>query len=138
MTLEDNACRQRPDLDREIGPRQSRPQIGVRRTAAPTVADRLLRAAKAFLLGTVVVLGHRVAGRLARRPTSLDERILVAARPRRQRPLPAAIGARTALPAFLAAEIGQHMGVGPVRQSGFGPTLVVAAMTAYIGHGVDR
>ena len=48
---------QRAGHDREVGPRQGRPQIGVRGAAAVAVSHRHLPGAEAFLLGAVVVGG---------------------------------------------------------------------------------
>src|SRR5271169_4301784 len=109
MALEQDLCRQRICLDLEIWPGPRRFQISDRRAAAAAIADRLLRAAEPLLLRAIVILGHRVAGTPAGRQIGLDERVLVACSARRQRPVAAAIGARSTLPRFLAAEIGQHI-----------------------------
>ena len=111
MAFDQHPFRQRIDDDFEIWPGQRRPQIGDGRAAAAPVADRLLRAAEPLLLRAVVVFGHRVAGCFGSRQIGVDERVAIARRPRRQRPVAAAIGAGSAFPGFLAAEIGQHMRV---------------------------
>ena len=137
-TLEQDARRQRAHDDFEIGPGQRRTQIGDRGAAAPPVADRHLRAAEALLLRAVVILGQPVPGRRTRRHIGVDQRVGIARQPHRQRPIAAAIGAGAALPAFLTAEIGKHMGVRPGVEPVRRPSLVVAAMAAHIDHGVDR
>ena len=101
--LEHDPGRQRAGLDREPGARQGRPQIGHRRAAPPSVADRLLAAGEAFLAGAVVVVGCRVPGRRAGRREGLDQRIgemralrrqrAAARRDIRWRPLPSFPGA---------------------------------------------
>src|SRR5262249_7257764 len=55
-----------------------------------------------------------------------------------ERAVAAAIGAGAALPGFLLAEIGKRVRVGPGRQAARRPAVVVAAVAARIGHGVDR
>src|SRR4029077_19850524 len=55
-----------------------------------------------------------------------------------QGPVAAAIVAGAALPGFLAAEIGQDIGVGPAGEPRGGPAVVVALVAADIGHRVDR
>jgi hypothetical protein len=91
MAFEENAGCERFDLDREVGPGQRRSEIGHGGTASTPVADGLLRASEPLLLRPIVVLGHRVTGHLAGRQIGLDERVLVARRPRRQRAVTAAI-----------------------------------------------
>src|ERR1700721_1763071 len=54
-----------------------------------------------------------------------------------QRSLAAAVLVGAAGPGFLAPEIWEHMGVGPVFQAALGPPVVVGAVSANIGHRVD-
>ena len=136
--VEDDFRRQRIGLDRELRPLQRRPQIGVGRAAAAAVLHRHLPGAEAFLLRAVIVGRRLVAGGAAGGGESVDQRVGEACRLRRQRAVAAAIKARAAVPRFLAAEIGQHMSVGPSLEPGSSPAVVIAGVTAHIGHGVDR
>src|SRR5205807_3227445 len=72
LAFEENARRQRSGLDHEVWPPQGRPQISVGGAAAASVADRLLRAAEAFLLLAVVIVGQRMTSRFAGRAIGLD------------------------------------------------------------------
>ena len=78
------------------------------------------------------------AGRLARRGVGLDQRVLEGGPAGASGPVAAAIRAWRRPPRFPASEIGQRVRIGPGRQSVRGPAVVVAAVTARIGHGVDR
>ncbi len=136
--IEQNAVDQRADLDPQIGSRKRRSQISDRGAAAAAVADRYLPAGEALLLAAIEVVGPPVAGCSARGRESLDDRVGKACMPRRQRSVAAAILIGAAFPGFLTLEIGQHVRIGPLRETGSGPTIVIAAMAAHIRHGVDR
>src|SRR4051794_29889278 len=129
---------QRAGLDRKVWTAECRAQVCDSSAAPTAIADRRLPAAETLLLCAVVIVSPWMPGSLARCGKGFDERVFVA-RPRcRQRSVTAAIFVSTALPAFLAEEIGQHMRIGPVRQARFGPAVVIAAMAAHIGHRVNR
>ena len=136
--VENDLGRQRLDLDREIRPWQRRPQIGIRGAATAAVLHGHLPGAEAFLLGAVIVGRRLVSGGAAGRGEGIDQRVVKTRRLRRQRTLAAAIETGAAFPGFLAAEIGQHAGIGPSAQSGRRPALVIAGMAAHIGHRIDR
>ena len=138
LAIEDKPRHQGIDFNVEIVARQRRPQIGVGGAAAAAVAHRHLPDAKTFLLGAVVIGRGLVARGKPRRGEGIDQRIGKPRHLRRQRTVAAAIKARAALPGFLAPEIRQHMSIRPRREPGGGPAIVIAAMAARIGHGVDR
>ena len=137
MIVEQEPRGEGTDLDLEIGPFKSGPEIGYRRAAAATVADRHLRLAKAFLLRAVVILCRRVAGREAGFGERLDERILEARALGRQQAVAAAVGTGAVFPALLPFEIGQHMRIGPGGQPQIGPAVVIGAVAADIDHCID-
>src|SRR5260370_35619383 len=112
MAAEEDAGDEGFHLDREVGPGQRRSEIRHGGAASAPVADGLLRPAKPLLLRPIVVFGYRVTGHLTGGQIGLDERIPIAGRPRRQRPIAAAICAGPVLPGFLTAEIQQPPTVG--------------------------
>jgi hypothetical protein len=138
MSLEHHPGSERSHLDREVGPLQRGTKIRGRRAASPAVADGHLDRREALLLRTVVVVGHGMAGRHPRGHVSVAQRIGEARLLRGQGAVAAAIGVGAALPRFLAAEVGQHVGVSPLRQAGRGPAIVIVAVPVIVGHGVDR
>ena len=138
LAVENKPRHQRIDFDVQIVARQRRAQIGVGSAAAAAVAHRHLPDAKTFLLGAVVIGRGLVARGKPCRRKRIDQRIGKPRHLRRQRAVAAAIKARAALPGFLAPEIRQHMHIGPRRKARGRPAVVIAAMAAHIGHGVDR
>ena len=136
--LDDDPGRVRVHLDLKVGAHQRRAEICHRGAAPPSVADGRLRAAESFLTRAVIVRRRRMACRNARLQKRIGERIGKVWHRGRKRPVAAAIGVGPALPILLPPEIGQHVRIGPVRQAHPGPAVIVAAMAAHIGHGVDR
>ena len=135
--LDQDPRRQRVDLDREIGPRQRRPQIGDGGTASPAVADRRLRAAKALLLRAVVVLGRRMTGGCPgrRRPRRAGRDSATAASSAARRRRDRCWRRPPSIPG--AGNRAAH-GRRTRCQAGCRPALVIAAVAADIGHRVDR
>src|SRR5216684_1771681 len=104
---------------------------------APSVANCHLHAGNAMLLRSVVIIIVGMAGLDGRFDIGVDERILVSRLAYRERALPASIEACAALPGFLPAEIGEHVGIGPAGCAVCRPTIVVGAVAAHIRHGID-
>src|SRR5712671_612781 len=136
--VEQDAARERADHDAEIATLERGPEIADRGAAAPAVTHRHLPAAETLLARAVVVGGRRMARRGARGREGVDQRIGETRGAHRERAVAAAEIAGAAFPRFLPAEIGQHMRIGPFRQAGGRPAVVVAAVAPHIGHGVDR
>jgi len=79
----------------------------------------------------VVVRGRRIARRGARRREGVDQRIGETGGAHGERAVAAAEIAGATFPGFLPAEIGQHMCIGPLRQAGVRPAVIVAAMAPH-------
>ena len=88
-------------------------EISRRRALAAAVADGHLHSREAILPLTVVVVIEFVARAGGGLQISIDQRVPVARFARGHRSVTAAIGGRAALPAFLAAKVGQHVGIRP-------------------------
>src|SRR3990172_7906941 len=99
--------------------------------------DRGLQQGETFLMRAVVILRERVTRRATGLDVSVDDRVVlgIARHARAQRTVAATVGIRTALPGLLLAKIRQHMGIGPLRETGRRPPIIVAAMTANVSHG---
>src|SRR5262249_38267940 len=136
-SLEHDARRERVRLDREIGPAHRRTQEGDRGAAAPTVADGPLPATEAFLLLAVVVLGERPVRLAGRVEPAVEQRIAIARIDDRERTVAAAPGVLALLPALAALEVRQDVGVRPAGAAVLRPAIVIAAVTAHVGHHVD-
>ena len=137
--LDQHPRHQRAGLHGEVAARHRRAQIGDRRAAALAVADGVLVAADAVVLRPVEVVVPFQARPLRRLDIGIDQRLLERGEAHAERAVGAAIGTCAALPGLLLAEVGQRMRVGPARQVVLlGPAVVVAAVAARIGHGVDR
>jgi hypothetical protein len=126
-----------PHCHREIFALQRRTQISRRGAFAPAVADGHLHSGEAILPLAVIVVIEFVARAGGGFQIRIDERILIARFARSHRSVAPAIVARAAFPAFLAAEIGQHVIVRPPAQAVRGPAGVVAAVAAHMSHGID-
>src|SRR5262249_54796908 len=87
---------------------------------------------------TVVVLGEWPV-RLARGiEPAVEQGIAVAGTDDGERAVSAAPGVLAFLPALAALEVGEHLGVRPAAAAVLRPPIVVAAVTAHVGHDVDR
>ena len=136
--LDEDARRLSPDQDGETAPPQRRAQIGVGRAAPAAPVDGHLQAGEALLAGAVVVVGPGMACLPACLAEGLDQGIGIFAGLHAQRTAVAAEAVGPALPAFLALEIGQQAGERPLGQTPRLPVVIVAAMPADMGHGIDR
>src|SRR5262249_20228072 len=106
-SIEQDACRERARLDREIGPSHRRPQERGGGAAAPAVLDGPLGETEALLFLTVVVLGEWPV-RLARGiEPAVEQGIAVAGTDDGERAVSAAPGVLAFLPALAALEVGE-------------------------------
>ncbi len=135
---EDDARCQRLHRNREIGPRQRRPQIGGGGAPAPAAMDRHVHRAKAFLLEAVHVRGEGIPRVLPGCDEGGEERVAHGAARDMQRAVAAAIGIAASGAGLGALEIGQHMRVGPLGKPIPRPAVVIERMAAHIDHGVER
>jgi hypothetical protein len=107
--------------------------------AAPAaVADGHLQPTEAVLAFGVVIVRPWVAGARAGLRIGVEQRVLIAAELRGERPLAAAKGAFAALPALEAFEVGKHLTIRPAGKARGGEAVVVGAIAAHEGHGVGR
>ena len=113
-------------------------KIGHRGAASPAVLDGGLAVVEAFLLRAVVIRREGEPRTLAGIDDRVVDRVVRFREHRRERSVAAAILVGAALPAFLAAEIGEDLRVGPALQPGGGPAVVIEAMAAHISETVDR
>src|ERR1700722_3823228 len=112
-------------------------QVGGGGTLAAAIADRHLHARKALLPLGVVIVVQFVPTSGGRLQISIDQRVLIARFARRYWPVAAAKGRCATLPTLLAAEIRQHLVIGPAAQAVRRPPRIVAAVAAYIRHRID-
>src|SRR5581483_2115755 len=117
---------------------QRRAQIGTGGARAPAVADGHLQPAEAFLACAVIVVGPGMARRLAGFREGLEQRVFVMAELRTERTIAAAIRIAAAFPAFLLAEIGKDLVIGPALGTVRRPAVEIAFVAAHIGHGIGR
>ena len=125
--------------DGDVAARQGRAEISDGGAAALAVADRVLQAPEAFLLGGVVVVVGDGAELGRGRHERVVDIVLGRAPARLQRPVRAAIKAAAAGEALGALEIGQHVGIGPAAQPRrLRQAVVIEPMAAHVSHDVDR
>src|SRR6266511_1770149 len=136
--LADHPGRERVRLDREVGPAHGRSQKGHGGAAAPAVPDGPLTATKTLLLLAVVVFGERPVGLLRRIEPGIEQGISIAGIDDAQRPAAATPGVLALLPAFAMLGVGKDVGIRPPTAAVLHPPVVVAAVTAHVGHHVDR
>src|SRR5579883_1667524 len=115
----------RARLDHEIAPPPRRPQISTRRRGASPIADRILAAAETFLARAVVVRIARKAGGRSGFDPGFEQRVARLGILGAERPCAAAPGILTALPGLAAAEIGQHLRIGPAAGALLRPAVII-------------
>src|SRR6516165_5470879 len=112
-------------------------EISSRSAFTVAIAYCHLHTGEAVLPLAVIVVIEFVARASGSFQIRVDEPILIARFARGHWSVTATIVARAALPAFLAAEIGQHVIVRPAAQTVRGPAGVIAAIAPHISHGVN-
>ena len=110
----------------------------IRRRRAPAVANGVLAAAETFLLLAVVIRRERIAAGLGGREPGVVERVFGPGEFGAERSFAAAPSVGAVFPGLAAAEIGQHVRIGPAARALLRPAVVVAGIAARIGHDVDR
>src|SRR6185437_11868738 len=105
---------------------------------AVAVADGVLAATKSLLLLAVIVGRQWIAARRRSREPGVVERVLGLGEFGAQRAGIAAPGILAVLPGLATPEIRQHVRVGPAARALLRPAIVVAGITARVGHDVDR
>ncbi len=136
--VEPHGHRARPGAHCQVGAPAGRPQVGTRRTHAPAAVDAALEVADPRLRGAVVVGVQRQAKALCTGDEGAADRV----RPRdvahRQRAAAAAPAVVTADAAFIALEVGQHVGIGPAGVATRSPAVEVLPLAAVVDQAVDR
>src|SRR5947209_18563749 len=112
-------------------------EVGGGCAVAPPVANRHLHAGNAMLLCGVIIIIVGMAGLDSCFDIGVDERIFISRLAYRERAVPAAIEACASFPGLLPPKIGEHVGIGPARCTVRCPAIVVGAVAAHIGHGID-
>jgi hypothetical protein len=133
----DLGCK-RPHLDLQIRVSKGGLEIGDRRAAPSAIADRHLHDREALLLAAVVVLDCPIACFPSGGREGVHDRIRVARVLSRERAVAATKSVGPFLPRFLTPEVWKHVRIRPCRQAVGGPAVIVAAIAAHVGHGIDR
>src|SRR5215471_6448038 len=109
-------------------------QIGACGAVPPAIADSPLRPAKAMLLSAVIIVRERTHAGFY---IGFVKRIDCFRATNGDGSRAAAISGFAVFPSLRTLEIWKNLGVGPTSQSLCRPAIVVAAMAAYVAHGVD-
>ncbi len=136
--IEQHARRMRAGNEIDIAALHRRPEIGDGGAGASAVADRVLQAAEALLLGGVEIVDLAIAELRGRCGEGVPDRVRYQILARLQRAGIAAIEIAAFLVALGAFEIGQHVGEGPALQPHLRQPVVIDPVTADISHDVDR
>ena len=136
--VEHDAGREGMRHQRDAAARHRRMQVGARRTPAAAAMHRHVHAAEAFLLLPVDVLGRGIAGLARRLQPRRVQRVAHRAVLRVQRPVGAAPGIAAFRPRLGAAEIRQHVAIGPALGALAFPPVEVERVAAHVDHAVDR
>ena len=133
----DHARHLRAHIDGQVGALADGVQIGDGGGRALAIADRILAAAEALVLLTIVIVGHgQTCGPRGLDP-GVEERIAGRGELHLQGAIAAAPGVAAIGEAFAAFEIGENVRVGPALAALLRPAVIVAAMAARIGHHID-
>ena len=137
LVLDDDLEHVGPGFYRQVLAAADGAQIGARGGRAPAVADGVLAAAKTLLRIRIVILARRKARLLARLDPRVEYGIVRLAVFGADGAIAAAKLVGAALECFAAAEIGQHVAIGPALGAVPVPAVEIGGVAARVGHDID-